>query len=83
MYWRILPARELSVRRWEDEWVASDAISGDTHLLSFAAGVLIEQLRAGPSTVMALARATQSDEASAQECLDALIAMHIVESCPN
>lgn len=83
MYWRILPVRELSLRRWDDEWVASDAISGDTHLLSFAAGVIIEQLRAGPSTVMALARATQSNEASAQECLDALTAMHIVEPCPN
>ncbi len=84
--WRVLPARDLSLRRWDDEWVASDAISGDTHLLSLAAGIIVIRLQAGPVTTTELTAALmgtgQAEGGTVQECLDALAALELIEPCP-
>ncbi|MEQ6340622.1 MAG: hypothetical protein M3A44_02985 [Gammaproteobacteria bacterium] len=84
--WRLLPVRDLSLRRWDDEWVASDAISGDTHLLSLAAGIIVTRLQAGPVTTTDLTAALmgtdQTEGGTVQECLDALAALDLIEPCP-
>lgn len=85
MYWRRLPVRDLSLRCWDDEWVAGDAISGDTHLLSLAAGIIMSRLQAGSATTAelaaTLARAGQEGE-TVQDYLDALAALDLIELSP-
>ena len=82
--WRILPIRELSLRCWSEEWVATDAISGDTHLLSFPAGFILNQLRAGPATATELASLLKfsGQMETVQEYLDALSSLELIEPCP-
>ncbi len=84
--WRRLPVRDLSLRRWDNEWVASDTISGDTHLLSLAAGIILARLQAGPATTaeltVALLDTGQVEGDAVQECLDALAALDFIEPCP-
>lgn len=86
VYWRLLPARDLSLRRWGDEWVASDANSGDTHLLSLAAGIIVTRLQAGPVATTELTAALmgtgQAEGGTVQECLDALAALDLIEPYP-
>jgi len=84
MPWRILPVRELSLRCWNEEWVATDAISGDTHLLSFPAGFILNQLRAGPATATELASLLKfsGQMETVQEYLDALSSLELIEPCP-
>lgn len=82
MSWRLLPVRELSLRHWEDGWVVGDAISGDTHLLSHAAGLLVDRLRSGPATTAELSAAlSQAGEhaETVQECLAALTSLELIE----
>lgn len=86
MQWRILPVRKLSLCCWDEEWVASDAISGDTHLMSFNAGIIVSRLQAGPATRMELAAALrgngQGKDENVQEFLDALASLDLIEPCP-
>ena len=86
MQWRILPVRQLAIRCWDGEWVVNDTISGDTHLLSFGAGVIVDQLRKEPATTAELASilrnsAPRQDE-NVQEYLDALASLDLIEPCP-
>lgn len=87
MQWRIVPVRELSLRCWCEEWVAADAISGDTHLLSFPAGFIVNRLQAGPATTAELASelkcASQIEDETVQENLDALASLDLIEPCPT
>jgi len=84
--WRVLPVRELHLRRWDEEWVATDAISGDTHLLSEVAGAILYRLLAGPATAMELADAIDySDDLNSellQACLEGLATAALIEPCP-
>jgi PqqD family protein of HPr-rel-A system len=87
MRWWILPVRELSLRCWNEEWVANDATSGDTHLLSFAAGVIVRQLQQGPATAAELEVSAQrthclEKDETVQEYLDALATLDLIEPCP-
>jgi hypothetical protein len=86
MQWRILPVRELSLRCWSEEWVATDAISGDTHLLSDVAGSILYRLLAGPATTMELAEALGYSgglkDSTLQDYLVALATSDLIEPCP-
>ena len=87
MQWRVLPVRELSLRRWGGEWVASDAISGDTHLLSADAGDIVSRLCVGPATtaelVSVLKGSGENKDDTMQETLDALAGLDLIEPCPS
>ena len=83
MHWRILPVRKLNLRCWENEWVVSDAVSGDTHLLNFAAGVIMNRLLAGPASAVELAaelmRTGEKEDGIVQDYLEALAATYLIE----
>jgi len=84
--WQVLPVRELHLRRWGEEWVATDAISGDTHLLSDVAGAILYRLLAGPASAVELAESIDySSELNSellQACLDGLATSDLIEPCP-
>ena len=86
MGWRILPARELALRCWDGEWVVNDVVSGDTHLLSFPAGSIVDRLSAGPASTAdltaALESGSQGKDDNVQEYLDALASLDLIEPCP-
>jgi PqqD family protein of HPr-rel-A system len=53
--WSLRPGQTLQYRQWDGESVLYNDLSGDTHLLGEAAIVLLQALRNGPATCLALA----------------------------
>lgn len=87
--WRLIPGQLLRHRRWGDEAVLYNELSGATHLVGPAALCLLEVLRHGPAgdTALTAALLAQFDiDASslAQELaslLDSLVRLDLIEPC--
>jgi PqqD family protein of HPr-rel-A system len=47
----------LAMRSWDDEFVVYHHLSGDTHLLGWAAGQLLTQLQQAPADAVTLSAA--------------------------
>lgn len=61
--WHILPGQRLQYRRWEQEAVLFNDLSGDTHLLDADALAVLLAVRDGASSLAALRSALDADEA--------------------
>jgi len=53
--WHLNPISKLSWRRWDDQWVAYDAASDDTHQLDPVAAVALMCFEEGPYDLAAVA----------------------------
>jgi len=53
--WRLISDKALRIRRWEDEFVVYNRLSGDTHLLSSSAAQILLQLQESPASQTELA----------------------------
>lgn len=91
--WRVIPGQSLVYRRWGEEAVLYNDLSGATHLLGAAALCLLEALRVAPAstemlTMALLAEYDESDldiDSVGQEIssvLDSLARLSLVEPCP-
>ncbi|MFC0250937.1 HPr-rel-A system PqqD family peptide chaperone [Massilia consociata] len=87
--WRVIHGQSLLYRRWDDEAVLYNDLSGATHLLGPAALCLLEALRAGPAGVDALSAVLlaefEVDASSLPEelasLLDSLARLDLIEPC--
>lgn len=87
--WRVIPGQSLRYRRWDDEAVLYNDLSGATHLLGPAALCLLEALRAGPANDTALSAALLAEfevDASAlpeqlASLTDGLARLDLIEAC--
>lgn len=87
--WRVIPGQSLRYRRWDDEAVLYNDLSGATHLLGPAALCLLEAMRPGPVSDAALSAALLAEfEVEASELpheltwlLDSLARLNLIESC--
>lgn len=64
--WRLIPGQRLVCRRWDDEAVLFNDLSGATHLLGLTAICLLDLLQASPAhesaLIAALGRQFEADE---------------------
>ncbi len=91
MTWRIAPGQTLRLRRWEDECVLYNDLSGDTHLLGAVAASLLDVLGGGAASLPELAQAlcgelgVEADaelEAALAPLLDQLAHLALIETLP-
>jgi PqqD family protein of HPr-rel-A system len=54
MRWQAIPSQAMHLHSWDEEIVVYNALSGDTHLLGWAAAHILVQLQRGPSDQEAL-----------------------------
>ena len=59
--WSLRLGQTLQHRQWDGEYVLYNDLSGDTHLLTDAAIVLLQALQARPATRAALAKALATE----------------------
>lgn len=60
-HWRIAAGQQLRRRGWEDEIVVYNDLSGDTHLLSAPAWLLLAALQSACANAAALAERLELD----------------------
>lgn len=84
MRWRLVPATDITLRRWVGEWVVNDAMSGNTHLLDSQAGLILRRLQSGPATEEELAEACGSAQLTEtlRQHLEILTELDVIEPCP-
>ena len=88
--WRLVRGQALAYRRWDDETVLYNDLSGATHLLGQAALCVLEVLRLGPTGNAALASRLCAefdiDSEVLEDELDALLGelsrLSLIETCP-
>lgn len=88
--WRLIPGQLLHYRRWDDDAVLYNDLSGATHLVGPAALCLLEALRPGPAADAALSAALLEEfeiDASSlpkvlPSLLDSLARLDLIEPCP-
>lgn len=87
--WRVIPGQLLRYRRWDDDAVLYNDLSGATHLVGPAALCLLEALRPGPAGDAALCAALleefEIDPSSLTKelasLLDSLARLDLIEPC--
>ena len=80
MKWQAIDESDLHLRQWEDEVVAYNALSGDTHLITPAAADLLAALLREPSDQASLApRMATAWETQPDADLDAAIGQLLAE----
>jgi PqqD family protein of HPr-rel-A system len=56
MHWRIIGDNALRFRRWNQEFVVYNTLSGDIHILDEAATQILQALQTGPCDMGSLAQ---------------------------
>jgi PqqD family protein of HPr-rel-A system len=87
--WCVIPGQLLRYRRWDDDAVLYNDLSGATHLIGPAALCLLDTLRSGPASDAALFAALLEEfeiDASSlsnelASLLDSLARLDLIESC--
>ena len=88
MPWQSTGAGTLQFRRWPDQWLVFHPLSGATHLLSEAAGLVLEALdrQTGALDIDAVLRLLLADEladdeerATVQAALDSFVELGLAE----
>lgn len=87
--WRVIPGQRLVCRRWDDEAVLFNDLSGATHLLGLSAICLLKLLQTGPAResalIAALSRQFEAGEdeliQEARNTLAELQKLDLVEPC--
>lgn len=87
--WRLIPGQRLVCRRWDDEAVLFNDLSGATHLLGLSAICVLDFLRTGPAhesaLIAALGRQFEAGEdelaLEAGNTLAELQKLDLVEQC--
>jgi PqqD family protein of HPr-rel-A system len=80
--WRLTPGQQLRCRRWGDESILYNDLSGDTHLLDDSAMFLLRILQRAtqPEAMLVVAMCTEfeadHDEASALDVGELLASLH-------
>ncbi|MES2152902.1 MAG: HPr-rel-A system PqqD family peptide chaperone [Pseudomonadota bacterium] len=59
--WQLIDGQQLQHRSWDDDCVAYNNLSGDTHLLNSTAMFLLLALQAGPADLPELAAAVRAE----------------------
>ncbi|MFN3789618.1 HPr-rel-A system PqqD family peptide chaperone [Massilia sp.] len=88
--WRLMRGQALAYRRWDDETVLYNDLSGATHLLGQAALCVLEALRHGPTATTALASRLCAEfdidgevlEDELKTLLGELAHLSLIEPCP-
>lgn len=79
--WRLVQGQLLLARRWGDEVVVYNDLSGDTHLLDASAMDLLLALQADATpTGVAFAAPPDWDAGAFDDLLDTLASHHLIES---
>ena len=60
MMWKVISEQDLHFHSWGNEFVVYNNLSGDTHLLSWAAAQILLKLKESPSNAALLATALAS-----------------------
>lgn len=87
--WRVIPGQSLLYRRWDDEAVLYNDLSGASHLVGAAALCLLEALRPGPASGTALSTALLAEfdidpsvlSNELASLLDSLARLDLIEFC--
>ena len=74
--YRVPPTLDLRWRRWDDDWIVYHPWTGDTHVLTLAAGEALRRLQVGPTDAATLA--THVAEALRIDA-DAQLERHLVD----
>lgn len=80
--WRLKPGQALLRYGWDGEYVLYNDLSGDTHLLTAAACVLLDCLRGAPASHAVLAQACEVEADTAESLLLDLEQLSLVEYLP-
>jgi PqqD family protein of HPr-rel-A system len=88
--WRVIPGQSLRHRRWDEDAVLYNDLSGATHLVGPAAVCVLDALRSGPADDAALAAALLEEfeidaamlASELDSLLDSLARLDLIEPYP-